>query len=159
MSSFLSRKKSSRISIKKSSTSLLECSVTTPVQSRSSTNECRVPTIFKQKALSVPSDKSSRGKCSTKRRKDPLAIFDFFDEDENDTEIIELRSSITTDDQPGNEDKEEKNNKPQSNQANEGEDKPHEKTRRSTLIIANHVPSDVLCRECQSQGTDANMTE
>ena len=124
------------------------------MRSRSLTNECRVPTIFKQKALTVPSDKSSHGKGSTKRRKDPLAIFDFYDDDENDNEIVELRSSITTDDQPGNDDDE-----PKVNEAHEGEDKSHGKTRRSTLIIVNNVPSDVLCRECQSQGTDANMTE
>jgi len=67
-----------------------------------------------------------------------MSIFDFYDDDENANETIELRSSITNNDQNK---KEIKSN------------------RRSTLTIENKVPTDALCKECSNQGTNQTMTE
>jgi hypothetical protein len=67
-----------------------------------------------------------------------MSIFDFYDDDENANETIELRSSITNNDQNK---KEIKSN------------------RRSTLNIENKVPSNALCKECSNQGTNQTMTE
>jgi len=67
-----------------------------------------------------------------------MSIFDFYDDDENANETIELRSSITNNDQNK---KEIKSN------------------RRSTLTIENKVPVDALCKECSNQGTNQTMTE
>jgi hypothetical protein len=67
-----------------------------------------------------------------------MSIFDFYDDDENGNETIELRSSITNNDQNK---KEIKSN------------------RRSTLNIENKVPSNALCKECSNQGTNQTMTE
>jgi len=67
-----------------------------------------------------------------------MSIFDFYDDDENANGTIELRSSITTNDENK---KEVKSN------------------RRSTLNIENKVPTDALCNECSNQGTNQTMTE
>lgn len=69
-----------------------------------------------------------------------MSIFDFYDDDENANETIELRSSIT----PNNQ--EDKKEKSKSN-------------RRSTLTVENKVPSDALCTECSNSGTNQTMTE
>ncbi len=68
-----------------------------------------------------------------------MSIFDFYDDDENGNETIELRSSITNNEQ----------NKKEIKSSN----------RRSTLNIENKVPSNALCKECSNQGTNQTMTE
>jgi len=72
-----------------------------------------------------------------------MSIFDFYDDDENANGTIELRSSITTNDE-------------NENQIKKKEIKTN---RRSTLTVENKVPSDVLCKECSNSGTNQTMTE
>lgn len=72
--------------------SLLDSSVETS-RSKSLLIERRTPTIFKQKALSYPITKPEKKKRKT--TKDPMSIFDFYDDDDNANGTIELRSSIT----------------------------------------------------------------
>jgi hypothetical protein len=119
---------------------VLDSSVT-PVRSTSLIVDRRTPTIFKQKAVSLPITKPEKKKRQT--TKDPMSIFDFYDDDENANGTIELRSSITTNDENQNQlkDKEKKSN------------------RRSTITIENKIPVDALCKECSNQGTSQTMTE
>jgi hypothetical protein len=126
--------KSSRISIKKPSNT--DSSVT-PVRSKSLIVDRRTPTIFKQKTVSLPITKPEKKKRQT--TKDPMSIFDFYDDDENANGKIELRSSVIINDE--NENKEKKSN------------------RRSTITIENKIPSDALCKECSNQGTSQTMTD
>jgi hypothetical protein len=72
-----------------------------------------------------------------------MSIFDFYDDDENANGTIELRSSITTNDEDENQIKK----------------KEVKSNRRSTLTIENKIPSDALCKECSNQGTSQTMTE
>jgi hypothetical protein len=71
-----------------------------------------------------------------------MSIFDF-DDDENANGKIELRSSLTPNDENDNQlkTKEKKSN------------------RRSAVTIENKVPSDALCKICSNQGTSQTMTE
>lgn len=69
-----------------------------------------------------------------------MSIFDFYDDDENANETINLRSSITTNNQENKKDKIKTN-------------------RRSAVTIENKVPSDALCKECSNSGTNQTMTE
>jgi hypothetical protein len=72
-----------------------------------------------------------------------MSIFDFYDDDENANGTIELRSSITTNDE-------------NENQITKKEIKTN---RRSTLTVENKVPSNALCKECSNPGTNQTMTE
>jgi hypothetical protein len=123
-------------------------SLTTPVRSKSLIIDRRTPTIFKQKAASLPIVKPQKKKRKTTI--DPMSIFDFYDDDENANETIELRSSITNNNDQ-NDIKETKTEKEAI--------KATKTNRRSTLTIQNHVPSDARCKECSNQGTNENMTE
>ncbi len=122
---------------------ILDNSVT-PVRSKSLIIDRRTPTIFKQKAVSLPITKPEKKKRKT--TKDPMSIFDFYDDDENANETVELRSSITTTTTNNNDQNQIKKNENKSNG-------------RSTLTIENKIPSDALCKECSKQGTNQNMTE
>lgn len=114
-----------------------ENSFQTPVRSKSLTTDRQTPKIFKQKALSVPTNKIEKKKRQT-IKKDDLSIFDFSDDDQLTTnETIQLRSTINQDQQ----------------------EKPKKTNRRSTSKVQNQVPEDALCKECSSQGTSQTMTE
>ena len=113
----------------------------TPVRSKSLTIDRRTPTIFKQKALSLPMTKPEKKKRQTK--KDPMSIFDFDDEEDDATTngtAIGLRSSLPTNDL---------NTSTQKKKVN----------RRSTTTIKNEIPSNALCAECSKSGTDQTMTD
>ncbi len=114
----------------------------TPTRSKSLIIDRQIPTIFKQKAVSLPITKPEKKKRKT--TKDPMSIFDFYDDDENANGTIELRSSGTINDEDQNQIKTKKETK---------------STRRSTLIIENPIPSDALCKECSHTGTSQTMTE
>jgi hypothetical protein len=101
-------------------------------RSKSLIIENRKPTIFKQKAASLPLTKPEKKKRQT--TKDPMSIFDFYDDDENANGIIQLRTSET---------------KKQDKKSN----------RHSTLTIQNNIPSDATCKECLTSGTSQTMTE
>jgi hypothetical protein len=105
-----------------------------PGRSKSLIIEHRTPTIFKQKAASLPLTKPEKKK--RKPTKDPMSIFDF-DDDENANGIVQLRSS------------EETKTKTQEKKSN----------RRSTLTIQNNIPSNAICKECSNSGTNQTMTE
>lgn len=116
-------------------------SLTPPARSKSLTIDRRTPTIFKQKALSLPMTKPEKKKRQTK--KDPMSIFDFDEEDDaagNGTTTIGLRSSITTTTDQNNPIKKKVN-------------------RRSTTTIKNEIPPDALCAECSKPGSDQTMTD
>ncbi|CAF1076360.1 unnamed protein product [Rotaria sordida] len=153
--------KSPRISIKKSPKSKSNNSPVTPARSKSLIIKRRTPTIFKQKAVSLPITKSEKKKRKT--TKDPMSIFDF-DDDENANGTIELHSSITTNDNEKKIKKRKKENIYQEKKENiDKEEKkeitPNRKSKRSTLIISNNVPSDARCKECSNQGTNQTMTD
>ncbi|CAF2092394.1 unnamed protein product [Rotaria magnacalcarata] len=145
--------KSPRISIKKSPKPKPTDSPATPVRSKSLAIEHRTPTIFKQKALSVPVTKPEKKKRKT--TKDPLSIFNFYDDDENAHGTIELRSSITNNDN----DKKAKKSKKVHDDQERQETKLNRTHKRSTLIISNNVPSDARCKECSNQGKNETMTD
>jgi hypothetical protein len=107
--------------------------------------ERQTPKIFKQKAASLPMTKPEKKKRKT--TKDPMSIFDFYDDDENANGTIELRSSITS------------NNDENENQIKKQKKEENKPNRRSTLTIQNNVPSDAQCKECSNQGTNQTMTE
>ena len=88
-------------------------------------------------------------KKKRKNTKDPMSIFDFYDDDENASGTVELRSSITT-----NENEE----KIQRRKKIDQQKKTNKSNRRSTLIISNNVPSDARCKECSNRGTNQTMT-
>ncbi|CAF3700292.1 unnamed protein product [Adineta steineri] len=139
--------KSPRISIKKPSVSKSNNSSSTPARSKSLIIERRTPTIFKQKAASLPMTKPEKKKRKT--MKDPMSIFDFDDDEENANGTVELRSSITLSNDDENNEKEIKKPKKEVKKPN----------RRSAVTIQNNVPSDAQCKECSNSGTNQTMTD
>ncbi|UJR34254.1 hypothetical protein I4U23_021658 [Adineta vaga] len=143
--------KSPKISIKKPSISKsIDSSVITPVRSNSLIIDRRTPTIFKQKAASLPMTKLDKKKRKT--TKDPMSIFDFYDDDENANGTIELRSSITN----SSHDDDDDNVKEENLKSKKDEKKAN---RRSTVTVENNVPSDARCKECSNSGTNQTMTD
>ncbi|CAF3805947.1 unnamed protein product [Rotaria sp. Silwood1] len=144
--------KSPRISITKSSPKKSNVSPVTPARSKSLIIERRTPTIFKQKAVSFPITKPEKKRRKT--TKDPMSIFDF-DDDENANGTIELHSLITTNDN----EKKIKKRKKENDHEEKQDIKPNRKSKRSTVVISNNIPSDARCKECSNQGTNQTMTD